>query len=368
MKKRMVSQDIAKGIAILLVVQTHTLQLTRPVGTVLGVLFGYAMPFFLFISGYNYRPNARTPWENIRRRTWQILKPFLIYSLSLFVIMGIYFLVRHEATVPELFKSFAAFLMSKWGARLIGWNLPQVLFQRILGPYWFLQFLVTANIFFYLFVDRALSSTARLISTLVLLSGISVFLIEMKVVLPWGLQNAPAIAGVMILAAWMHQKDCLFSEPSAKYWKWINAFVALLTIGLTQLFHSGAGYVGAGALGEVCGGAEVYIMYVMAVCGSYLIITISGLIEKCRFLTRILTWLGTHTLQILMLHLAVMHVLKDIFGLPQTNAADSLFVDHVEPMNVVVYFATIFVCVGIILLIEKIRASLSERKKSVPAQ
>lgn len=356
MKKRMISQDIAKGIEILLVVQAHTVQLTKGVGSAIGVLFGYAMPFFLFISGYNYKPNSRTPWENIKRRTWQILKPFLIYSFSLFVIMGIYFMVRHEATLPELLKSFEAFLMSKWGARMIGWDLPQVLYQRILGPYWFLQFLMTANIFFYLFVDRALSSNRNMISTLVLLSGISVCLIELKVVLPWGLQNAPAIAGVMILAAWMKQKDCLFAQPSKKCWTWINAFVALLTIGLIQLTYAGAGYVGAGALGEVCGGAEVYLMYVVAICGTYFIITFSKVIEKCAFLTKILTWLGTHTFQILMLHLTVMHVLKDIFGLPQTNAAESLFVDRVEPMNLLAYVLTIFICAGIIMLNEKIKA------------
>ena len=45
-KARMPEQDIAKGIAILLVLALHTLTLKRSVYLVCGGIFGFIMPFF----------------------------------------------------------------------------------------------------------------------------------------------------------------------------------------------------------------------------------------------------------------------------------------------------------------------------------
>ncbi len=362
MKQRMVSQDIAKGIAILIVVQVHTLQLTRSIGSVIGVLFGYAMPFFLFMAGYNYRNKGVSPWKMMCRRVWQLLKTILIYSFSIFILMGAYFLIRGEATVAELCRSYAAFLLSKWGARLVGWDLPQVLYQRLLGPYWFLQFLTMASIVFYLTVDWALRSAKHLLSVLALLTGVSVILINLHVVLPWGIQNAPAIAAVMILAAWLRGHGELFAPPSRRYWTWINCIVCLLIIGLIQLSYSGAGYFGAGALGEVVGGAEVYIMMAISVLGTYFLVNFSSLVEKVPVLSGALIWLGQHTLQILVLHLTVMHLIKDILGLPQTNAADSVFVEKILPGNVLAFFLTLLVTVLLIMLLNRIKGRAARKK------
>lgn len=359
----MIEQDIAKGLAILVVVQVHTLQLTKGLGSAIGVLFGYAMPFFLFMAGYNYRSKGFSPWQMMTKRVWMLLKTILIYSFVIFVVMGAYFLIRKEATVSELVQSYAAFLLSKWGARMIGWELPQRLYQRLLGPYWFLQFLTTASIVFYLCVDWALKSARHLLSVLALLSGLSFILISLGLVLPWGIQNAPAIAAVMILAAWLRKTDGLFAPPSRPYWVWINALVCLLLIGLIQLRYAGAGYVGAGALGEVVGGAEVYILMLISVLGSYFLIQFCKLLRNIPVLTPALVWLGQHTLQILVLHLTVMHIIKDILRLPQTNAAESLFVDAVEPGNVLAYFLTLLVVTLLILALDALKKRFASAKQ-----
>ena len=355
MKQRMLSQDIAKGIAILAVVQVHTLPLTRGIGSVLFILVS-AMPFFLFMTGYNYRNKGTPPWQNMLQRVWMLLKTILIYSVCIFVVMGAYFLLRKEATVQELLRSYAAFLISKWGARMIGWDLPQVLFQRLLGPYWFLQFLTVASIVFYLTVDWALRSAKHLLSVLAALTMASFVLIELGVVLPWGVQNAPAIAAVMILAAWIHKNGNLFDRPSKRIWIWINSLIGIVIIALIELKWNGAGYLGAGALGEVIGGAEVYLLMLISVLGSYFLVSFSTLIEKVPVLSTVLIWFGRHTLQILCLHLSVMHIIKDILRLPQTNAAEKLFVDKVEPGNILAFFLTLAVTFGIVTLMDKIKS------------
>lgn len=356
MKNRMISQDIAKGIAILIVMQAHTFQMTKGIGSVICVLFGYAMPFFVFMTGYNYRNKGFSPWQNIKKRNWQILRPFLIYSFTLFFIMGAYFLIRNEASsLGELLQSFGAALISKWGAQMIGLDLPKRLFQSLFGPYWFLQFLITANIVFYLCVERALSSRKSLISWTILLSGISVVLIELGIVLPWGIQNAPAIASVMILAAWFHKNDSLFSEPSKKRWAWINAIVCLLIVAMIELKYAGAGFMGGGALGEVCGGAEVFFFIVISIVGSYFMINIGKLLEKVRILSTALAWLGRHTLEILMLHTTVIHIVKDILNLPLSNTAEQLFVEKFDPKGILAYLLTVAFVTLLIILIEKTR-------------
>ncbi len=357
----MVEQDIAKGIAILVVVQVHTLQLTSVVGTLVGVLFGYAMPFFLFMTGYNYRNTGVSPWNLMRRRLWQLLKTILVYSFGIFILMGAYFLIRGEATAAELCRSYTGFLLSKWGAELIGWDLPKVLFQRLLGPYWFLQFLTTASVVFYLAVDRALRSVKHLLSVLALLVAASMILIELNVVLPWGIQNAPAVAAVMILAAWLRRHGELFSPPSKRRWTWINSIVCLLIIGLIELRYHGAGYMGAGALGAAAGGVEVFLLLAISVLGTYFLVNLSMLIEKVPVLSAILAWLGRHTLQILVLHMTVMHVIRDLLRLPQTNPTE-LFVERIPPENALVFFLTLVVVSALILLCDRLKGRMARKK------
>lgn len=47
-KPRMLEQDIAKGIAIILVMALHTLTISKDIYNILGGLFGFIMPFFFF--------------------------------------------------------------------------------------------------------------------------------------------------------------------------------------------------------------------------------------------------------------------------------------------------------------------------------
>ena len=353
MKQRMVSQDIAKGIAILTVVMLHTVLLTREIGTPVFLLFGFGMPFFLFMSGYNYNNRGGSPWKTMITRVRMLVNTILHYSFVIFILMGVYFLIRKEATVPELIQSYAAFLISKWGARLIGWNLPQQLYQRLLGPYWFLQFLTTGSVLFYLCVDQALKSRARAISMIALLSSMSCVLIELHVVLPWGIQHAPAVAAVMVLAAWLHKENALFNDSIRKVWVWINSIAGILIIALIQIKHPKAGMFGAGSLGEVMGGAEVYVLLVISVLFTYYLVSLSRLVEKIKGLSDVLAWLGRHTLPILTLHMTIMHILKDILGLPQLNAAEEAFAEKIEPRNALAYILTLLIVSGIILFQER---------------
>ena len=79
MNKRMLEQDIAKGIAILMVMALHCLTIEKKYYMIMAGLVGFLMPFFFFMSGYNYHPGKRSFKENVMKRTKQVVPPFLIY-------------------------------------------------------------------------------------------------------------------------------------------------------------------------------------------------------------------------------------------------------------------------------------------------
>ena len=88
MKKRMLSQDIVKGLAILIVTQLHSLQLTKEIFYPLVAFFGFIMPVFIFLSGYNYHPKGLSPKAMLKKRVGAILKVYLSWCFLMFVIMG----------------------------------------------------------------------------------------------------------------------------------------------------------------------------------------------------------------------------------------------------------------------------------------
>lgn len=352
-KNRMVSQDIAKGIAILMVVLLHIIEVPTIIRVVVGLLFGYAMPFFLFMSGYNYKNRGLTPWQNIKNRIGKIIKPFIIYTLAIAIVMSFHYVLNNEASIQECIKSYLGFLVSRWGTSYLGWDLPKTLFQRIFGPLWFIQYLVPSSIIFYLFVDKALKDTKSFIITVFLLATSSVILIQMGLVLPWGIQDAPAIAGIMIVGSWCHQNNKLFNEPSDKKWKYINCLVCIVVISVIELTGNTAGYIAAGEMSAVFGSLEVYVTFLIAILGSYLIINISKALEKHEMASNIFVWLGQHSLQILILHLPIAHLVIDFFGYKQMITEFPVAVDRISIDQIITFIVTATIMYLIILLLEK---------------
>lgn len=354
--QRMVSQDIAKGIAILLVVLLHIIEVPQIIRIICGLLFGYAMPFFLFMTGFNYKNKGLTPAQNIKKRLIQILRPFFVYTFLLGIIMSIHFVLNGEATVGECIKSYAGFLLSRWGTPYIGWDLPKTLFQRVYGPLWFIQFLVPATIVFYPFVDKALENKKNFLITIFGLATVSCVLIELGLVLPWGIQDAPAIAAIMIIGAWCHQDNRLFKEPSKKKWTYINCFVCIATIGVIELTGNTAGYFPAGDISGVYGGVEVYITMLVALFGSYFLINFSKLLEKVKVVSNVYSWLGRHSLQILILHLPFAHLVIDAFGYQQMITEFPVASETISIDQVISFVVTMAVLYIVITLIDKSKA------------
>ena len=116
----MLEQDIAKGIAIILVMALHTLTITKGIYNILGGLFGFIMPFYFFMAGYNHRPYRYTYKEIILKRLKQIGIPFLIYSLSITLISGAYYMIAEGYTLEMVLKSYLTLILTRPFASSIG--------------------------------------------------------------------------------------------------------------------------------------------------------------------------------------------------------------------------------------------------------
>lgn len=353
MKKRMLSQDIAKGLGILIVVQLHGLQLTKDIFYPVAALFGFVMPFFIFMSGYNYRPKGLSPVQSMKKRVAALLKIYTYWTFGIFIVMGLYFLIRQDAAFSEILKSFAGAVLSESGCKMIGWKLPVALFQHVLGPYWFLQYLISASIIFFLAADYALRSIKNTFSMVMMLLGITFLFVQLKIFLPWGAHCAPALAAIMMIGAKLGEDNRFFAPSSKAAWTCLNSAVSLAVVDLIQIHYPSAGILGAGLLGEAAGGIEVLFAVCFAVFGSYFLINLGRLMEKVPVLSKGLIWCGQHSLVILCIHRPIAYVIRDLMKLPHFVSGDPLFIDRMTPENVIAFLLIFAVMVPVIMIWDK---------------
>lgn len=135
-------------------------------------------------------------------------------------------------------------------------------------------------------MDVALKNIKTLIPTIILLCGVSIVLLQFGIVLPWGIQNAPAIGGLMILAAYLQKYKFISDDIKVNAKRVIISVIGLGIFITIQMFFQQAGLLTAGELGNVLGGWEVPIMFLNAICGTYFLVTISLLVKKTKLLSR----------------------------------------------------------------------------------
>lgn len=352
----MLSQDIVKGMAMLVVIQLHCLQPTMWILYPLVAFFGFIMPVFMFLAGYNYHQKQLSPFVMIRKRVGLLLKIYFSWAFANFVVMGTYFLLHKDGTPMEILRSFGASLLSESGCKMLGITVPITMFQHVLGPCWFLQYLITSSIVFYLCVDYALKSFKQTFSVTILLILITYLFLRFDILLPWGFHCAPALAAVMIIAAKLSQEGHFFDTSEKRIWTVVNSLVCLLIVDTIQITHPSAGILGAGLLGEFAGNIEVFFMVVFAVFGSYLLINIGKLIEKIPYLSTGLIWFGQHSLEILLLHRPIGYLIRDAMKLPHFVSGDPLYIDKITAENLIAFLLIFVIMIPILIFYDKFKA------------
>ena len=310
-KDRDYAHDIAKGIGILLVMQVHIFDYPKWYLIVMAITGVWLMPFYFTLSGYYYRPGKRTPLQSIKRRTLQLVKPYFIYSIGIWVMTTAYNLITSSMTLKECAKQYLAFLLSRHSTedvQTMGVVTKGIPFTSVVGTFWFIVIMFFADIIFFLIADWALASMKRFFSVTTGLVFISFFLNllvdSMGKGLPLNVQNVPMATALMLIGAMFGNHKVLSKDFTTTKWMVINSLVTLILIVLIQWRFGGAGAFAAGIF-MYYGALDVFPCVLYGIMAPFMVISVSRLLAKIPLLNKALIWIGLRTLPILLVHMVI---------------------------------------------------------------
>ncbi|WP_044916889.1 acyltransferase family protein [Butyrivibrio sp. WCE2006] len=358
-KSRMVEQDIAKGVAIILVMITHTLTLKREIFLILGGLFGFILPFFFFMAGYNYKPGKYTFVQNVKRRSTRMLIPFIVYLTIVTVISGIYYYFAKGLTLKQIMDIYLKALLTKPFTNLLEIEVPYGGMWNCVMTYWFIQMLFVGSVVFFLVVDRCLSSLSSLISICIGLMGISMIFAHFDIRIPFYINEAPAIASIMIVGAAFGKHNLLGPGIGRKKIT-LNAVIAYIIFLVFAAMFRGSGFI----MGGVFSSEPLYewnipLTLLFAVTGSYALVHFCRLLTKPGVISSALIWCGRHTLPILFLHNLVQLFVCSLLGIEPFRLSTRSKINDFRTFGILAI--EIAVTAAIIIVIEHIQKKLTLR-------
>ena len=360
---RMPEQDIAKGIAIILVLALHTLTLNRGIYNALGGIFGFIMPFFFFMAGYNHRPYRYTYKEIIKKRFRQIVIPFFTYSIAILVIAAVYYMAAQGYTIKDVLLTYLNLLLHKPFCRLVGIEVVSGGLSSCIMSFWFIQLLFVASLIFYAVVDYALEKGSRLISITAGLLIVTMIFAHFNLYLPFYLAEAPAVAAIMLAGAFFGQKQ-LLSNRTKLMFIIINSIVAYALFIVLALLFQGSGFMAGGSLWD----KKIYewavpLSFVFAIVGTYPFVHVCRLLTRTGIVCKALVWCGNRSMILLFIHEVVQLYVCLVFNMEPFRM--SIFSQVNDFRTFYILAIEIAVSVLIIILIElfkKTRAKLKAKK------
>ncbi len=296
MKGRLISIDIAKGIAIILVVFIHNRLVMHDRGKLFGLLSSFLLPLFFFLSGIFFKHTE--PFKRILIKIADsLLKPYFVTLLMLGVP---YFLIRNENIWEYLFGVLYGngatikwvplwFLPHLFMIALFSWcflaitrldtygNLPKVLGLLFLFSIGFM-----IQNFFWNMPVKINGETLKLFGKDLLLPG-----------LPFSLDLIFLTASYFLIGLFLKQRMLGFAYNPTLFW------IALITFSLT--------HYGSDAMIDY--NERLFDNLILstgqALLGIYLVISLSSFIANFDFFSRVLSRIGETTLLILIFHWSI---------------------------------------------------------------
>ena len=297
-KDRSNIQDMSKGFLIIAVIFFHAFLYGNNYAynnfNIVFCIFPCIMGVFFFYSGYNYTIGKRKPIENIKRRTKQLLFPLVIMFFAVIILVGGLQLITKNAEMIGIWQSIEYFLFSDGGISLWKIDISQSNFDTLLavGLLWYLYALYIVSVVFYLIVDWTIAKLNRFIIVvlgLVLTSFLVGQFIGYK--LPYAIQSYPLILSIMLVGAYIKKLNLLEIPLDNK--KNISISIILIIIfegiifglGLLCYYAFGATTVGSlpgGALNQTIKGFDAFVVFVMAILGTFVIHTLMRYLSKIK--------------------------------------------------------------------------------------
>lgn len=301
-KKRMDYVDIARGLAILLVIFGHVKYEYVPFcGSV------HISVFFL-LSGYLYqfgKDDKSLPsfGSLVSKRTKRLLIPYFIYSAVLYL-KYLAKLVLSHGTVKEAINAALGCIYS---SSIIFKNVaPEDNFSGFVfgnGPLWFLTAMVVSCVVFYAltyFVLKNQFHLGKIVALMLALCAATWALCRfLPIYLPWTAEMALIGTVFMFLGAIARQYDLVELLKKHPLFGLASSIVSVI---LFTLLHAWNGLANMAACEY---GRSVIAFVILGALGNVVVLYISIMIEKVTGLSKAIAYIGQRTMIILAFHMTI---------------------------------------------------------------
>lgn len=288
--------DIAKGIAILLVILGHMNRFFEYNGRLNQIVYSIQLPVFLLIGGYWLRlKENESPMEFLAGKFYRLIQPYFLFAF-----FSIIYIWPKDAGE---FGYYAAGML--WGIGIRNY-LPNL-------PIWFLTMFFVANIWFYLILNMGKLGKKPWQSYL--LKGAAVLFImyagwkiKMREVrLPWGFELAMILQGFFFAGhLWKACEERWGKEPlmlgKRKSMVLLLAAVIAFPVWLLCVKWNGRVDINAAWFGQ----KGMWSFYLAALAGSYLLILLSAALAKFPPAAWVLSLFGKNSMVIMATHVPVL--------------------------------------------------------------
>lgn len=374
LSKRMLSQDIAKGLCIISVMLSHTIALPSLANKIVYSIFGFALSYFFIISGYNYHGKNCSYGKIVWKRFKQLFIPFFYVLLGSIIIFGSIGILAFSVSLKDVGINALQSFCGEFNLSNFGLSVTKNVFFI---PSWFIWYMFTGYVVFYAIADWALNNTKRTIFTIVGLVGISFIIcllssliLKENAFIIFGIPFvapiicSPFIAAQILLGALLGKYKVFSIGKERKWFLIISCLIAAaITITFGFFFPMVAGVAGGFLFGIIpCavnfGIWEALLAFVLGFLFTYYFLQFCRLIEKVPVLSSALTFVGQHSLELYLIHFSISLLFKNLFK------CDTTAVLPITPQssNVYVLLITLTISIGAVYLFTLIKNKIKNSK------
>lgn len=266
--------DIARGIAIILMIIGHTLEL----GLTRKIIFSFHMPLFIIISGMFFK--KRKIKEELTHLNKKLIIPYVITIIITYMLR--YIIHNQEIHFLPIIQQI-----------FFGYSNKKTFFTHIddVWVLWFIPFLIFCKILYY-GIDK-ITKTNDLLKGIICFcfSSMGIYLSKINIFLPWSIDIALSSMLFYYIGYLLNKYHLIGKVISNQliYIFIVITYTSLLKLGNIELAIRKYPY------GMIC--------YITAFCGTIIIFSISQMIEiLSKKLTKILSWYGQNSMYILCVH------------------------------------------------------------------
>lgn len=283
-KKRIEYLDIARGIAIILMVIGHVIgkNMAR------NLIFSFHMPLFIIVSGMFFREKKI---KDIIVNT--IKKLILPYIVSIFIVDIFKYVIIEKNNFTDVIINYLKQIMLSYS------HMKNDIEIDSIGVLWFMPFLAIIRMGFYT-LKRMTKENDNLLGICCLLFSYVGYLIGIKGYwLPFSIDVALACLIFYYLGYFLIKKDLLNKIMNDKAILLIFFVIWIITVKFGSIEI---------AVREYPNG---FFTYIGAICGSILLMKASMFINnKLNFIGKILSWFGKNSMYVLICHYAEINLIK----------------------------------------------------------